>query len=158
MLFLQDELVELEKDLEGLDRFEFGEAPLRLVSRRQNGGRGGLERRELHEKIKEKLAEYGELSVTEDKARSSDILDESLFRMQKIQAMRRPTKRNQQSVRNFIYNTGCQAIEESAWIRIGPDLAAVAHDPEHEWLIGFLEDILLKISRKAAIVSRSPLS
>lgn len=87
------------------------------------------------------------------KARPSDILDESLFRLQKIQAIRRPTTRNQKSLANFIFNTGSQAAEESDWIRIGNDLIAMAHDQEHGWLIDFLENILLKISRKAAIVS-----
>lgn len=81
------------------------------------------------------------------------MIDESLFRMQKIQAMRRPTERNQNSLANFLVNTGSQVKEESNWIRMGRDLAAVAHDQEHGWLIGFLEDILLKISRKTAIVS-----
>ena len=46
-------------------------------------------------------------------------------------------------------------MDERGWIRLGTDLAAVAHDQEHGWLIGILEDTLLKISRKAAIVSRS---
>ncbi len=80
-------------------------------------------------------------------------LDESLLRMQEIHAIKRPTKRNQKSLANFISNTGSQAVEESDWIRIGVDLAAVAHDQEHGWLITFLEDTLLKISRKAAVVS-----
>ena len=62
LLFLQDELVQLEDDLEALDSYEFIEAPRRLFSCRQNGGPDGLERRDLHKKIKEKLAEYGELA------------------------------------------------------------------------------------------------
>ena len=72
--------------------------------------------------------------------------------MQKIQAMKRPTERNQNSVANFIASTGSQAAEESDWIRLGPDLAAVAHDQEHGWLIAFLEDTLLKLSRKITVV------
>ena len=83
------------------------------------------------------------------------MLDESLLRMQKIQAIRRPSKRSQKSVANFIYNTGSQAVEESDWIRIGPDLAAVAHDQEHGWLIGFIEDTLMRISKNGAMVSFS---
>ena len=155
LLHLQDELVELEEDLEALDGFEFVEEPRRLYSRRQNEGPDGIERRELLKQIRSKLAEYGELAQTE-KAQSPDISDESLFRLQKIQALRRPTERNQKSLANFIFNTGSQAAEESDWIRVGTDLAAVAHDQEHGWLIGFLEDTLLKISRKAAIVSCYP--
>ena len=42
---------------------------------------------------------------------------------------------------------------ESAWIRHGPDLIAVAQDQEHGWFNGFLEDTLNKISRKATVVS-----
>lgn len=60
LLYLQDELVELEEDLEALNSYDFTEKPIRLVSRRQNDGPDGLERRELLKKIREKLAEYGE--------------------------------------------------------------------------------------------------
>jgi hypothetical protein len=60
LLYLQDELVELEEDLEALNGYDFTEKPIRLVSRRQNDGPDGLVRRELLTKIREKLAEYGE--------------------------------------------------------------------------------------------------
>jgi len=153
LLYLQDQLVELEEDLKALDRYEFIEEPRKLVSRRRNEGPKGIERRELLTKIKEKLAEYGELVQFGYLAQSSDVLDESLFRLQRIQAMRRPTKRNQKSLANFISNTGSQAADEAGWIRRGTDLVAVAHDQEHGWLIGFLEDTLLKLSRNLAIVS-----
>ncbi len=73
LLHLQDELVELEEDLEALDKFEFIEEPTRLFSRRQNNGSDGSERLELLHKIKEKLAEYGELAQTKRKAQSSDL-------------------------------------------------------------------------------------
>lgn len=62
LLYLQDELVELERDLEALDKFDFIERPVKLVSRRQNEGPGGSERRVLLKKIRDKLAEYGELA------------------------------------------------------------------------------------------------
>ena len=153
LLYLQDELVELEEDLIALNKYEFVKEPRRLFSRRQNEGPDEIERRELLAKIQAKLIEYGELTRREHRAHS-DLLDESLFRMQKIQAMKRPTKRNQSSVSAFIANTGSQAAEESDWIRLSPDLAAVAHDQEHGWLIAFLENTLLKISRKITIVCR----
>lgn len=62
LLHLQDELVELEEDLEALDKLDFIEEPTLLFSRRQNSGPEGLERRELLIKLTQKLAEYGELA------------------------------------------------------------------------------------------------
>ena len=62
LLYLQDELVELEEDLKALDKFDFENDDRKLVSRRRNDGAKGLGRRELLANIREKLTEYGELA------------------------------------------------------------------------------------------------
>ena len=69
LLYLQDQLVELEEDLVALDKWEFTKEPRRLYSRRQNDGPDGIERRELLASIEAKLVEYGELTSSEHKAR-----------------------------------------------------------------------------------------
>ena len=51
--------------------------------------------------------------------------------MQKIHSIRRPTNRNQSSLQHLITNTGSQASQETEWIHLGPDLAALAHDQEY---------------------------
>lgn len=82
----------------------------------------------------------------------SSLSDEHLLRFQKIQAIRRPTIRNQTSVFNFVRNTDSLVYEEYEWIKQGIDLAALAHDGEHGWFNGFIEDLLNKFSRKSTLV------
>lgn len=79
-------------------------------------------------------------------------VDELLLRIQKIQAIKRPTKRSQSNLSNLISNTQSLVSDESDWIRCGPDLAALGRDSEHGWLNTFLEDILNKISMRLTMV------
>ncbi|KAL8729637.1 MAG: hypothetical protein Q9166_004586 [cf. Caloplaca sp. 2 TL-2023] len=133
LLYLQDELVALEYKLDRLDQRTFThENDKKLKSRRQDFASPSL-RRNVIKQIAEKLKEY----------------DEHLLRFQKVQAMRRPTVRNQTSLFNFIHNTESLVETEAKWIREGVDLAAVAREEEHGWFNGFLEDTLHKISRRA---------
>ncbi|KAL8759154.1 MAG: hypothetical protein Q9199_000974 [Rusavskia elegans] len=133
LLYLQDELVALEYKLNKLDQRTFThDNEVKLKSRREDFNNPGL-RRDTIKQIAEKLKEY----------------DEHLLRFQKIQAMRRPTVRNQTSLYNFIHQTRSLLDSEAKWIREGTDLAAVAREEEHGWFNGFLEDILHKISPRA---------
>ncbi|KAL8785187.1 MAG: hypothetical protein Q9213_003534 [Squamulea squamosa] len=133
LLYLQDELVALEYKLDKLDQNTFvHDDEVKLKSRREDFNSPGL-RRDVIKQIAEKLREY----------------DEHLLRFQKIQAIRRPTVRNQTSLYNFIYHTRSLVESEAKWIREGADLAAVAREEEHGWFNGFLEDTLNKISRRA---------
>lgn len=84
---------------------------------------------------------------------SNVITDESLLRLQKIQAIKRPTERAQRNLHNVISNTQSLVRDESDWIREGPDLAAIGQGIEHGWLNTFLEDVLNGISRKFTMVS-----
>ena len=79
-------------------------------------------------------------------------LDEWIFRLQKVQAMKSPSKRNQ----NRLHQMASQNLVamEGKWICHGDDLAALAHDVEHNWFDVFLEDMLNKISRRTLLVSR----
>lgn len=137
LLHAQDELQELEGTLESLDTWEASEGDRRkLAHRRIDENKSGSPRKDLLIKIKEKLAEY----------------DETLFRMQKKQAIRKPTKRNQNSVYNLITTSKSIGSSESVWIRQWDDLAALAHDTECGWFSGFIEDTLRVISPKITLV------
>ncbi|KAI4279433.1 MAG: hypothetical protein LQ337_000244 [Flavoplaca oasis] len=136
LLYLQDEIVALEYKLNKLDQGTFtDDKEVKLKSRRADFLNPGP-RRDTVKQIAEKLKEY----------------DEHLLRFQKIQAIRRPTLRNQTSLYNFIYGTRSIVTSEARWIREGADLAAVAREEEHGWFNGFLEDTLKKISPKVTQV------
>ncbi|KAK0509127.1 hypothetical protein JMJ35_008498 [Cladonia borealis] len=127
LLYLQDELVEIEEDLERLDKWEFRDGdPKNLVSRRRDRGLGHEARQKLIARLHAKLKQY----------------DEAVLRLKELQAIKRPTMRAQSNVYNLINNTQSLAGCEADWICQGPDLAAVACGTEHRWLNTFLEDAL----------------
>jgi len=70
-----------------------------------------------------------------------------------VQAISRPTKRNQSSLWHVIATTDSQLSGDSDWIHLGHDLAAVAHDQEYGWFQNFFEDLMNKISKRATTVS-----
>ncbi|KAL8675176.1 MAG: hypothetical protein Q9168_000429 [Polycauliona sp. 1 TL-2023] len=130
LLYLQDEIVALEYKLNKLDQQTFAnDNEVKLKSRREDFLNPGS-RRDTVRQIADKLKEY----------------DEHLLRFQKIQALKRPTVRNQTSLYNFIHHTRSLVDSEAKWIREGADLAAVARQEEHGWFNGFFEDTLHKIS------------
>ena len=157
LLHLQDEIAELEEELEDLDKADYKDDYRRLVSRRRDDELSG-ERRELLQKISTKLVEYGNYPTIGNHVLTYRTIGDLIFRLQKLDAVRRPTERNQTSVYNIISKTGVQAMDESGWIRRGPDLAAIAHDAEYGWLNGLVETALMKFSRTLTKVSLSQTS
>ena len=157
LLHLQDEIAVLEEELEDLDEADYKDDERRLMSRRRDDELSG-ERRELLQKINIKLVEYGNSPIIGSHVFTYSILDDLLFRLQKLDAVKRPTERNQTSVFNIISKTGVQTIDESGWIRRGPDLAAIAHDAEYGWLNGLVETALKKFSKSLTRVSLSQAS
>ncbi|KAI4218417.1 MAG: hypothetical protein LQ349_008727 [Xanthoria aureola] len=161
LLYLQDELVALEYKLNKLDRNTFAnDNDVKLKSRREDYNNPGL-RRDTVKQIAEKLKEYGQLihlhpslsiSILHT-AQAIPILtldtDEHLLRFQKIQAIKRPTLRNQTSFYNFMTQTRSIVSSESNWIREGVDLAALAHEEEPGRFGAFLIDLFHKISTRA---------
>ncbi|MCJ1388726.1 hypothetical protein MMC18_001575 [Xylographa bjoerkii] len=134
LLHRQDELAELEDDLERLDKDDYSDDFKKLKSRRRDYAVDS-DRKDLLTKIEEKLAAY----------------DELLLRIQQIHSIKRPTRRNQSSLYNWIRDNRLLAESESVWIRHGDDLAALANDQEHGWFGGFVEDTLIKLSRTATM-------
>ncbi|MCJ1240409.1 hypothetical protein MMC14_008411 [Varicellaria rhodocarpa] len=133
LLHRQDELVELEDRLERLDRFDQENDEKKLTSRRRDDAKPDSSRKELLLDIEKKLVEY----------------DDMLLRFQRVQAVKQPTLRNQNSLYNFIHNTGSLVASEAEWVHCRDDLAAIAQDKEDGWFKGFLEDTLKIISRRA---------
>ncbi|MCJ1378889.1 hypothetical protein MMC17_001988 [Xylographa soralifera] len=153
LLHRQDELAELEEELECLDKNDYADDFRKLKSRRRDYAVDS-DRKDLLLKIEEKLAAYGTLYQTEAKEiePAELFLDELLLRIQQIHAIKRPTRRNQSSLYNWIRDNGLLAESEAVWIRRGDDLAALANDQEHGWFGGFVEDTLIKLSRTATMV------
>ena len=79
--------------------------------------------------------------------------DKYFLRLHQMQAVKTPTKRNQNSVYNMIEDTQSQVSSESEWIRQRRDLAAVGHGAEYGWFNGFVEDMLNKVSPRLILVS-----
>ena len=78
-------------------------------------------------------------------------LDDMLFRLQKLSAIKRPTKRNQSSIYQF--TTENLVDMETYWPCRTDDLAALAPDEEHGWFNGFLQDMLIKVPEMVLTVS-----
>ena len=72
--------------------------------------------------------------------------DEFLLHTERVQALESPTKRNQGSVYNFLYNSNSIQGGEKEWILRRDDLAALSHNAERGWINGFLEDCLIRLS------------
>ncbi|KAL8807456.1 MAG: hypothetical protein Q9223_001242 [Gallowayella weberi] len=147
LLYLQDELAELEYKLDKLDKETFSDDDDIKLSSRRDDWTGRSLRRDLVKQIAQKLEEYEQVLTL-------DLEDEHLLRYQKIQAMRRPTIRNQASLYHFVRATASLVEPEYRWIREGIDLAAVARNEEHGWFNGFLEDNVFNFNRISRTVTQ----
>lgn len=105
MLRHQDELVVLEQELERLDALQYVNDPQKLTSRRRDEGLGPR-RRVLLEEIEYKL----------------DVYDGLLLRIRELHAIKRPTKRNQNSLHNLILNSESVTQSASEWVYYLDDL------------------------------------
>lgn len=65
--------------------------------------------------------------------------------------MKRPLARDQDSVKNILFNEGDILHSEASWIQHSDDLVSVAQDLD--WFNGFIEDAIAKISRSLLRVS-----
>ena len=64
LLYLQDELVEIQEDLERLDKWEFSDGDTKtLVSRRRDRAVGDSRRQDLIARLVAKLKQYGILQA-----------------------------------------------------------------------------------------------
>lgn len=130
LLDLQDELQMLEHHLfrHNKEEADPGGDPRRLRSRRKDYEEP-RSRKEILSEVKEKLAEY----------------DELVLRTQKIQAIRRPSKKYQNAVWNYVTLKDKIVPKEVEWIKQRADLAAVSRDAEHGWPNSFIERYLRRL-------------
>ena len=78
--------------------------------------------------------------------------DELLFRLQKKQAMKKPTRRNQNSLYNLIDTSVSLQESESHWIRRTDDLLALALDADYGWFNAFLESLFIRLFKIPTMV------
>jgi hypothetical protein len=72
-----------------------------------------------------------------------------------MQVIKKPIKRNQNSVYNEIEETQGIVLLEAKWIRQKDYLAALGLGAEHGWFNGCIEDTLNKCSKGLLFVSKS---
>ena len=146
----------LEEQLEDLDKWEAESGhPSTLVSRRSDSTGP---RTELLDEIKKKLDEYGKHRAERDcilQCKADRLPDRVFLSLHQMQAIKKPTKRNQNSVYNEIEETQSIVSSEAKWIRQKDDLAALGLGAEHGWFNGFIEDKLNKCSKRLLFVSKS---
>ena len=109
------------------------------------------QRQKLLANIKEKPAEYGKLTLQRPRPPYTDMFaDELIFHMQRLQAIKRPSRQHQ----NAVYGMVTQNVpgSETNWMRRVDDLTALASGAEHGWFNVFLEKTLNKISRRGLLV------
>ncbi|KAL2050243.1 hypothetical protein ABVK25_009470 [Lepraria finkii] len=121
ILQLQDEIACIQEELECFDEWEAGEFGdfRRMVSASTFED---SRRRELLNLAILNLKQYYK----------------ALLRKQKIYGLKRPTNRSQNNLYNLISNTHSLVESESAWVKHGPDLAALGYAVKYSWLNTFL--------------------
>ena len=85
--------------------------------------------------------------------------DEFLLRTQQINAIEIPTKRNQNSLHNFM-NEGDSTImaSEKDWVTEREDLAALSHNAERGQVNAWLEEVLNHLCPRLLLVRRTSLT
>ncbi|KAI9814189.1 MAG: hypothetical protein M1827_003355 [Pycnora praestabilis] len=155
LLYQQDEITRLEKDLDEMDKDDFEDEDeqykICLRSRDKDDARAGQPRRELLMKIKEKLMEYGNLSKPvrpsmTSSPRLTSTLDEVLIKAREVTAFQRPSGRDYRSVRKWISGVKPLVEDEERYIRCREDLITLRHGRECAGFDGFVEEVLQKLN------------
>ncbi|PVI02227.1 hypothetical protein DM02DRAFT_310545 [Periconia macrospinosa] len=141
LLYRQDELRELEAELLSLDKQCLHKDPAQLSCRARED-RASPERRELINRIDDKLREY------------NDIVQ----RARSFATLQKATERNYNSVRNWVKNQAPLEEEEASTFYKDRDFVAVVDAKEGSWFDGRVETALAKfdgpISRRLFITKR----
>ncbi|MCJ1365072.1 hypothetical protein MMC16_004192 [Acarospora aff. strigata] len=126
LLYRQDELVQLEKELVDLDDEDAELNPKALISREIDDRRQDAPRKALIHDIDEKLKQY----------------DELVLRCQAFTALQRPLTRNYNSFANWMNNKKPLSRSESKFVTHDEDFIALADGQEGGWFDCFVEDFL----------------
>ncbi|KAH0536681.1 hypothetical protein FGG08_006476 [Glutinoglossum americanum] len=135
LLYQQDELVALERELDEMDgednsKGEKEREKRSLRSRDLDDARAGQPRKALLKEIKDKLSEY----------------DEFISKAKNIASLQQPSKRDYQSVRRWFKNRQPLVDEEQDFIRCKEDLIALRHGRECAGFDGLVERMVQKMN------------
>ena len=72
--------------------------------------------------------------------------DDLLFRTKELLSLRKPTKRNRQSIANYLNRHQSLAMDDQQFIRYSEDLVALGGEYEDSRVNGWIEDTIKKIS------------
>ncbi|KAI9846331.1 MAG: hypothetical protein M1837_004184 [Sclerophora amabilis] len=131
LLHAQDELADLERKLNQMDKTDERQEPAILKSRQRDENQALSRRALLLEKIDRKLKEY----------------DDLMIRSEKTYAMKRPSKRNVNSYYHTINNFGALMYADSEFVHHTQDLIHLAPSQEDSWLNGVVEDFFIRLSK-----------
>ena len=133
LLYVQDEVQQLEKRLADLDSSDEAseETAYRLNSRRWDE-ENSTERKDLIATLKAKLKEYDELVLRE-------------HQMLKIST---PSRKNHIRYFNYIWNERPLCREEYEFVFHADDMLDLATEPESEWVGGVIDFILALLPRR----------
>ncbi|MCJ1378888.1 hypothetical protein MMC17_001987 [Xylographa soralifera] len=129
LLYMQDELRELEHDLQQMDLIDILSNEKLLFSRSRDAREGPLRRMELIAQIKDKIYEY----------------DKMLRSTRDLMQWQPPTERNRRSYVDYIMNEQPTVEVERIFIRRSDDLVTLAGDLQDRWLNGRFERLLSKM-------------
>ena len=173
LLYRQDELAKLEETLIDMDGEDISyKGGLALKSRREDDDRRDVEeqysRRMLINQIDTKLKEYREFSLPHYhhflpalnvKAKRYEKLiyqyspiDELISRVHALFALKRPSARNFNSLKNWMIDQKPVTRDEMQFIGHPGDFVALADRQEVGWFDGFVQDCLTKIPKDLARV------
>ena len=149
LLYRQDELSVLEKDLVALDDDDKEKRAIALQSRKydeQTDKDPTYSRKVLIQKIDDKLKEYGTNSWPSFKLvpckRLTFPTDELISRIQTYVSLKAPTSRNIKSLFAWIRAYKPLTIEERTFLEHQDDFVALSDEQECGWLDGLTEDTL----------------
>ena len=125
LLYVQDEVSELESQLIALDSEDQMNEPYHLASRRWDEMQNS-KRQEIMSQLKLKLKEY----------------DDLILRDHQILKIDRPSRKAHRSYFNYIWNEKPLCEEEFAFIYHRSDMLSLRTDAENSWLEPFVEPLL----------------
>jgi hypothetical protein len=148
LLYRQDELRQMERDLLEADEEDAIECPLALQSRKTDEEReqDDFSRKPLIERIDAKLKQYGEyLSLRYSCYRSRGLIiftDSAVSQVRAYMSLSAPTPRNLKSFVTWMQNEAPLTQEESDFLEHQDDFISLASGQEAGWLDGKIEDAL----------------
>lgn len=160
LLYRQDELTQLERELVEMDSLDEKEDPLSLISRKRDDAREfEITRKGLIDKIDSKLKQYGKTNIPFISFHSKGFfVDDLAQRIRATLTFPKPSTRNYNSFYKWINNQKPLSREETEFVQHGYDFVALAEKQEGGWFDGILEDVLSVLPRQITKVHQDSMS